>query len=198
MSYSTKDIPADAPSTNFMDAGIHENIELINIRYDESPKEHNKFLVFTFKNERGQELSHTEWEPRDVDETRLLNKQRNQVKRIKHIAKRYMPETDFNIETDSFETFALKTIQLFGDKIKSKKVRIKVTYSDSNYTSLPRYIPFIESMDVPKEESVLEIISIDKMVRDRADREQPLANPLDELNSLDTAKQAPSTAGLPF
>ena len=118
MSYNTKDIPADTPSTNFMDSGIHENIELTNIRYDESPKEKNKFMVFTFKNERGQELSHTEWEPRDDDDTRLNQKITNQIKRVKHIAKRYMPEIDFDFEVPNFEGFALKTIQLFGEKFK--------------------------------------------------------------------------------
>jgi len=186
MSYNTKDIPADGFGVNFMDSGIHENVELTNIRYDTSPN-NNKFIVFSFKNVRGQTLDHTEWEPSDVEETRLNQKITNQIKRIKHIAKRYMPEDTFDISTDSFENFALKTIQLFGDKYKGVKVRIKVVYSNSNYTSLPNYVPFIESMDISKEESKLEIISIDKMLRDKADRESPVANPLDDLNS-----------GLPF
>ena len=195
MSYNTKDISADAPSTNFMDSGIHENIELTNIRYDKSPKEGNKFLVFTFKNEKGQELNHTEWEPRDEDDTRKHQKGTNQIKRIKHIAVRYMLETEFDTIINDFEHLALHTIQVFGDKYKGKKVRVKVTYSDNNYTSLPRYIPFIEGMDVPLEESELDIRGIDKMVRDRADREQPLANPLDALASTPTAVV---TEALPF
>lgn len=181
MSYNTKDIPADGRTTNFMDVGIQENVELIDIRFDKSPND-NKFLVFKFKNERGQELSHTEWEPTDKDETRLNQKITNQIKRIKHIAKRYMPEDAFDINASDFEGFALKTIQLFGDKFKGVKVRVKVVYSNSNYTSLPNYVPFLENMSVPKEDSKLEILSIDKMVRDRADRETPVANPLDVIN----------------
>jgi hypothetical protein len=181
MSYNTKGIPADGSASNFIDVGIHDNVELTNIRYDKSPKEGNKFLVFEFKSEKGQELAHTEWEPRDADETRLNQKITNQIKRIKHIAKRYMPEEDFNFEANDFEGFALKTIQLFGDKYKARKVRIKVVYSNSNYTSLPNYVPFIEGMDVPREDSKLEILSIDKMVRDRADREAPSTNPLEDL-----------------
>jgi len=191
MSYNTKDIPADSTGVRFMDSGIHENVELTNIRYDKSPKEGNKFLAFEFKNERGQELAHTEWEPRDQDETRLNQKITNQIKRIKHIAKRYMPEDSFNFEANDFEGFALKTIQLFGDLYKNKKVRTKVVYSNSNYTSLPNYVPFIEEMSVPKEESKLEILSIDKMIRDKADRETPVTNPLDELPPI-------TTGGLPF
>jgi len=198
MSYNTKDINADAPSTNFMDTGIHENIELTNIRYDESPNEKSKFLELTFINDRGQKLTHTEYEPRDKDDARLNSKIKNQMRRFKHIAKRYMPESDFDFDVPDFEGFALKTIQVFGDKFKGPKVRIKVVYSDNNYTCLPRYIPFIESMDVPKEESKLEIISIDKMVRDRADRETPLANPLDALNEPTTATPVAGTEGLPF
>jgi len=184
MNYSTKDIPADATAPSFMDVGIHENIELTNIRYDKSPKVENKFIVFTFRNEKGQELSHTEWEPRDEDETRLNQKITNQIKRIKHIAKRYMPEDTFDITANDFESFALKTIQLFGDKYKSVKVRVKVVYSFNNYTSLPNYVPFIENMTVSKDESKLEILSIDKMVRDRADYEAPTVNPLDKTDDL--------------
>lgn len=194
MSYNTKDIPADGRATNFMDVGIHENVELINIKYDQSPN-NNKFIVFTFKDESGKELSHTEWEPTDKDETRLNQKITNQIKRIKHIAKRYMPEDSFDINASDFEGFALKTIQLFGDKFKGVKVRVKVVYSNSNYTSLPNYVPFIENMSVPKEETKLEILSIDKMVRDRADRETPTTNPLDVLTG--TQNDTPSS-DIPF
>ena len=182
MSYNTKDIPADSPTTNFMDVGIHENVELTNIRFDKSPNQGNKFLVFTFKNDRGQELSHTEWEPRDDDETKKHQKGANQIKRIKHIAKRYMSEEEFDTIINDFDHLTEHTLKVFGDKYKGVKVRVKVIYSNSNYTSLPPYTPFIENMNVPKEESKLEILSIDKMVRDRADRETPVANPLDELS----------------
>jgi hypothetical protein len=53
-----------------------------------------------------------------------------------------------------------------------KKVRVKVTLNNSNYTSLPNYTPFIESMSVPKADSVLSInTAMDKMVKDRPDQE---------------------------
>lgn len=185
MSYNTKNVPADGTTLNFMDSGIHENVELVNIRYDTSPKEGNKFLVFEFKNEKGQELAHTEWEPRDADETRLNQKITNQIKRIKHLAKRFIPEDQFNFEASDFESFARETIQRFADKYKGVKLRLKVVYSNSNYTSLPNYIPFAENMNIPKEESKLEILSIDKMIRDRADRETPTANPLENMSSSD-------------
>lgn len=186
MSYNTKDIPADSPTTKFMDVGIHDNVELVDIRFDKSPKAGNKFLVFTFKNEKGQELSHTEWEPRDNDETRKHQKGENQIKRIKHMAKRYMPVEEFDTVINDFDHLAQHVLKVFEDKYKGVKVRIKVIYSNSNYTSLPPYTPFIEKMSVPKEESELTILSIDKMVRDRADRETPVANPLDELTSTKT------------
>lgn len=187
MSYSTKGIPADG-SVNFMDSGIHENVELKGIRYGISPNVGNKFIVFEFEDNRGRRLAHTEYEPKDQDDTRLNQKITNQIKRIKHIAKRYMPEDTFDIEVSDFESFAKKTIELFGIKFVDKKVRIKVTYSNTGYTSLPNYTPFIESMDVPKEESRLEILSIDQMTRERADRETPIANPLDELSQKDDDK----------
>ena len=179
MSYNTKDIPADGPTTNFMDVGIHENVEMTNIRFDKSPNEGNKFLVFTFKNEKGQELSHTEWEPKDADDARLNQKITNQIKRFKHIAKRYMTEDEFDTVINNFDELAQHIFKVFANRYQGVKVRVKVTYSNNNYTSLPNYVPFIERMDVPKEESKLDILSIDKMVRDRADKEEPTTNPLE-------------------
>ncbi len=184
---------SEASTTSFIDVGIHENVELTNVEFKVSPDGGNEYMVFHFQDEQEKTLSHTEWKAKDDDPAKLANKQLNQIKRIKHIVTKFIPEEKYVIEADDFKTFCSETIRLLGTSYKGVKVRIKVIYSFNNYTSLPRYVPFIENMSVPKEKSKLEILSIDKMVKTQADQERPTqANPF-ESSSTDTA-----TDDLPF
>lgn len=166
-----KNIDSESNATNFIDVGIHENVELIEVRFDKSPKD-NHFLAFKFKDSKGKELSHTEWEPVDPDSKKLADKIVNQTKRVKHIATKFVTEDDFTFDATDFQDFAHKTISVLTGKFEGKKVRIKVVYSWNNFTSLPNYVPFIESMSIPKEQSKLEITSIDKMTKDSPDSEK--------------------------
>jgi hypothetical protein len=180
MSYNiTKDIPGESTGPRFIDVGIHENVEITEIRYDKTDKG-NEFLAFTFLTEDGQTLSHTEWKPVDDDPEKFEQKQRNQAKRVKHIAKRFIDEEQFVFVANDFKEFATKTISLIGDKFKGVKLRIKVVYSWNNYTTLPNYLPFIENMTVPKADSLLKITSIDKLTRDAADRDTTGKNPFEK------------------
>ena len=136
----TKDFESESTGTNFMDVGIHENVELTRIVYDVTEKG-NKFVAFYFKNEAGEELSHTEWEPKDEDHEKRQNKTLNQAKRIHHIVTKFIPKEEFEINAETFEQFAKGVIAKLGNKYVGKKVRIKVIYSWNNYTSLPKYTP---------------------------------------------------------
>jgi hypothetical protein len=166
-----KSVNSEARTTNFLDVGIHENVELTNVRYDVSPNAGNEFIAFTFEMD-GKTLIHTEYQPKDEDPEKLENKKANQIKRIKHIVTKYISEDLFVINAQNFKEFCESTIRLLGTSYVGVKVRLKVVYSFNNYTSLPNYVPFIEKMDVPKEKSGLEILSIDKMTKTQPDTER--------------------------
>jgi hypothetical protein len=172
-------IDSESRSANFLDVGIHEDVELKGVEYKTSPEGGNEFMVFHFEKD-GKQLSHTEWKPKDVDPEKLENKTNNQIKRVKHIVTKFIPEDLYVFNATDFKSFCQNTIKLLGTSYVGKKVRIKVVYSFNNYTSLPNYVPFIEKMEVPKEQSKLEILSIDKMTKERADVEpQVQTNPFE-------------------
>ena len=166
-----KNIDSEGRSANFIDVGIHDNVELKGVEYKVSPEAGNEFMVFHFVDESGKTLSHTEWKPKDQDPDKLINKTNNQIKRVKHIITKFIPDDIYIFEVSDFKSFCTKTIQLLGNAYIGKKVRIKVVYSFNNFTSLPNYVPFIEKMEVPRDQSKLEILSIDKMVKEKADVE---------------------------
>ena len=185
MSYNvTKDLGNDNTSRNFMDVGIHENCELTRVEYNKTEKG-NEFLAFYFVNPEGEELSHTEWKPRSESADRV----ENQIQRIKQLIcgyrgdkTIYISRDSFVFKADDFEEFAKTTINLLGDSYKGKKVRVKVVYSDTGYTSLPQYwkFRFIESMDVLKENSKIKMMSIDKVTREpKPDVVETTLNPIE-------------------
>jgi hypothetical protein len=178
-----KEINSEGSKLNYLDVGIHENVELTNVEYKQS-EEGNEFMVFTFDKE-GKNVTQTEWKPKDDDPKKLSDKTVNQIKRVKHIVTKFIPEEQYEFNASSFKEFCEKTISLLGTKHKGKKVRIKVVYNYNNYTTLPNYVPFIEKMEVPKEESKIEILSIDKMTKDKADSE-----PLAQTNPFDTPSES--------
>ena len=196
MSYNmTKDLQAESSGTSFIDVGISENVELVRVEYNVTDKG-NEFLGLYFIDEKKRELSHTEWKPTDEDAERLASKQTNQMRRLKHIATKFVNEDELIFNVETFKEFADKIISILSGRTEGKKVRIKVVYAYNNYTSLPNYLPFIESMSTPLSESKLEISSIDKMKRDQADKEVTVENPFEQKASNQTEKT--TTGDLPF
>lgn len=197
MSYNmTKELQAESSGANFIDVGISEDVELTKIEYNTTDKG-NEFMAIYFKDSNERELSHTEWKPTDQDPERLASKETNQMRRVKHIATKFVNEDELVFSVPTFKEFAERIIGILNGKTEGKKVRIKVVYSYNNYTSLPNYLPFIESMDIPTAQSKLEISSIDKMTRDQADREVTVENPFE---NSDSTNQIATTTGdkLPF
>lgn len=199
-------IDSEARATNFLDPGIHDDVYLMSVEYKTSPKG-NDFMVFNFEKD-GKSASLTEWAPSDEDPEKLQNKTLNQIKRVKHIVTKFIDDEKFVFDVKDFKEFCAKTIEVLGNAYENKSVRIKVVYGNNNFTSLPRYIPFIEKTEVPKDKSRLEIISIDKMVKDRPDTEQLQTNPFETkteitegmvIESADPAQPvAGKTDDLPF
>ena len=195
-----QDIDSETGATNFLDVGIHENVELINTEYKTSP-EGNEFMVFKFE-KNGKFVSHTEWKPRDEDPERLESKTKNQIKRVKHIVTKFIPEDTYVFNVTDFKSFCENTIKLLSELYKGKKCRLKVIYSFNNYTGLPNYVPFIESMDISKSDSKLEILSIDKMKKDNiADVDYSEKNPFaktEKTPETDSPSEMNPNSGLPF
>jgi hypothetical protein len=195
----TKELQSESSGANFIDVGIHENVELTKIEYNVTDKG-NEYMGLYFSDTNGRELSHTEWKPTDQDPERLASKETNQMRRIKHIATKFVSEDELIFNVQTFKEFAERIISILNGKTAGKKVRIKVVYSYNNYTSLPNYLPFIESMDTPTAQSKLEISSIDKMTRDQADREVTVENPFETTDGTSGTNQIATTTGdeLPF
>lgn len=198
-----KSFDSESRSSNFIDVGIHEGVELTGAEYKVSPNG-NEFLVFHFEKD-GKKLDHTEYKPKDVDPDKLQNKTINQIKRVKHIVTKFISDEKYDVTANDFKEFCDKTIALLGTSYKGTQVRVKVVYSNSNFTALPNYVPFIESMDVPKANSTLEILSIDKMVKDRPDAEvsaqaNPFATAAPEATIITSAPGFPGSddANRPF
>lgn len=184
----TAELPYESTSDNFMDVGIHENVEMTRVEYGKTEK--NEFIAFYFVGADGSKLSHTEWKPTlRTDDTaeKLAEKELNQMSRIKQIVLNFIPENNFVFQANSFEDFAKKVIALLGTSYLGVKLRVKVVYS-GKYTSLPTYwkFRFIERMDqVPADKSKIKVLSIDKMNR-TPDPIPTNTNPFDIAPSLAT------------
>lgn len=172
-------IQSEGRDLNFIEPGIHNNIQLKEIKVDTSPNGSN-FIAFTFEAEDGKRLTKTEWEPLGEDDDKL-KKAKNQAKRIKHIMKRFVPEEDTKIEVDldNWTKYASTVKAKLDPAINGIKLRLKAVYDNKNYVSTPNYVPFVERMDVSP--STLSISSIDKMTREEPDEEVTVTNPLEDL-----------------
>jgi hypothetical protein len=145
----TQELPSEQ-KTGFIDAGIHENLVITNVRYEKKDTG-TEFIAFDFLNpETGEIGSHTEYKAKANNPEDLVKKEMNQMSRLKQIALCFINKEQFVFSAISFEDFANKVISSLGDNYKGVKIRAKFVYSgNSNYTSLPNMwqARFIERMD---------------------------------------------------
>lgn len=81
-------------------------------------------------------------------------------RKIKHIATKFVSKEVVEEElgtASSYADLANKFVALLKPKTNGQKVRLKVVLSSKDYAQLPKWPPFIESMDVDKQQSNLEI-----------------------------------------
>lgn len=195
-------IESEERKFNFIDFGIHENVMLTDITIDKSPTGKD-YLSFTFTSEDGRQLTKTEWQPTikdDQGQDILLSKIKNQAKRIKHIMTKYMSvdETKIEYNYNQWVKYA-SAVKAKLDPVKgNSKMRIKATYDTKGYVTLPNYVPFIESMAIPKADSELKILSSDKKERSQAngDVEVPTSNPFED--TFTAATSGDKSEDLPF
>ena len=182
-----KDVKSEGSSTSIFPLGISENAEITGVSVD-TASNGNAFLKFEFSNE-GSKLSHFEW-PIDTNNEGWEKKLQSQMKRVKHILTKFMDEGKIIINADSFDSFAKTVITLLGNTYVGKKLRVKTVYSYNNYVSIPKYVPFVETMDT--DPTKLNISSFDKMEKDEAD------NPATLTSTASTGAAEPAESGLPF
>lgn len=181
-------IESEGSTFNFIDAGIHEDISLSEIKVETS-RNGNDFIAFTYTNKDGNKLVKTEWKPSirgDQDNDALISKCKNQAKRIKHLMTKFMSPTESTIEYDynNWDKY-IQAIKTKLDPVKDRtKLRIKAIYDNNDYVSLPNYIPFAEPMSVSKADSKLKILSSDKITKLSADRESFSDNPFESKPEL--------------
>jgi hypothetical protein len=89
------------------------------------------------------------------------------MKRVKHIMTKFLDEDKAVVNAQDFEGFCQQVIALLGNSYVGKKMRVKTVYSYNNYVSIPKYVPFLEDMNVEK--TRLQITNFDKMEKDEAE-----------------------------
>lgn len=159
---------------SYVPTGINENLRLGRLDGTDpivykKLENGNEFIAFNFINDEKQTFVHTEWVPSSDDANILAKKQKNLSKRLFHIAKKLVDESQLKFKAETFGDLCTKLITAIGDNYKDKLFRCKVIYNNKNYTTFPNYVPFIESMDIPTEKSKLRMSLDDKVVKSKAD-----------------------------
>lgn len=206
MLYNTNNVVTPkALLPSFIPAGIHENISLVNVKVEESPKGYT-FIAFEFKDDQSNTFTYTEWPKTsdrpytamsDDERAKFENKIQNQVSKITQVLETFVPKGTYTpIEVNSFIDFITKVKELLKDKMDNTKVRIKVVYDNKNYTTFPTFADevFIESMSVSKENSKIRQLGKDRMTKSYPDTNQRSTNPFASQEHL----PVPSSTLSPF
>ena len=178
-------VKSEGSSTSVFPLGITDNAEMTGVSID-TASNGNAFLKFTFTSDAGSALNHFEW-PIDTQNEGWEKKLQSQMKRVKHILTKFMEEDKIIINATSFDDFAKTVITLLGNSYVGKKLRVKTVYSYNNYVSIPKYVPFVETMDTNP--TKLNITSFDKMEKDEADNPATLSSTSTETK--DTGSELP-------
>ena len=102
--------------------------------------------------------------------------------RIKHICTKFVDPNSFSVKGSDFTELCNNLINFMGTKYQGIPVRLKVIYNYRDYTSLPNFCPFIETMTTNP--TGLKIGSNDKMEKDS--------------NEAETEVTTSDESGLPF
>ena len=180
----------------YIPVGIQENVALKSVKVTISPNG-NLFLEITFEKD-GATLTQTEWKPTkfgNMSDEDLQKKEDTQFSRMMQILLCFYKDEELIFNATSFEGWAAEVSNYLNKADKSKLLRMKVVYNNKNYTTLPTYAKytFIEPMSIPKEESSIIELGIDKFTRSIvADQES-------EKDPLNIVEEKPSNENdLPF
>ena len=201
----TLNIETEQSISTFIPPGIHEDLRLAKpdgsypIVYERS-KNGSEFIAFHVMNAEGLTHIHTEFIPTGDDSAVVLKKQANLSKRLLHIGKKFVDVSAFKqLKTESFEQLAKSYISIIGDNYKGKLLRGKIVLNNKNFTTFPNYVPFLESMTIPKDQSKLKMSDDDKVVKSKPDTTYSRPNPfVVEQTPQGIQVSMPDTEGLPF
>ena len=186
-------VQSEGMSTKIFPLGLTENVEMTDVAMDVATNG-NSYLKYVFTSEDGSIVSHFEW-PIDQNSEGWEKRLQSQMKRVKHILTKFLPEEDVEITADSFENFGKQVIAKLGNSYVGKKLRVKTVYSYNNYISVPKYVPFMEVIDdVDMSKSRLNVTSFDKMEKDEADNPAALTSTAPQNG----AATEPAESDLPF
>lgn len=179
----------------YIPVGIQENVALKSAKVTTSPNG-NLFLEITFEKD-GATLTQTEWKPTkfgNMSDEDLQRKEDTQFSRMMQILLCFYKDEELIFNATSFEGWAEEVANYLNRADKSKLLRVKVVYNNKNYTTLPTYAKytFIEPMSIPKEESSIIELGIDKFTR------SVIADQESDKDPLNVVEETPDENGLPF
>lgn len=203
---TTLEVRSNAKS--FIAPGIRENVKLESVTLGTTPNKGIEFLSFTFSDEKGDTLVHTEYPVTlrkpleamsDEEKKSYAMSLDTQKRRIGQIVTTFVPKEKYSFVANTFKEFAENVIKSLEGRDPDKLVRIKVVLNKKNYTTLPNYWKhtFIEDMNVSRKDSNIKVLTnIDKFVASTPDVES-IPNTQDEENIPDIP-ESPSPNDLPF
>lgn len=135
----------------------------------------SKFWDLQVKDSKGNENNIREY---DIDTTRpdSAKKVESQLKRLKHILSKFVPEGTPLPQAQTFpELWTAIENLLRQHQANTKPFRLKLVYNDKGYLTVPKYVPFIESMSIPEEQSKLKLDpKFDAVVRPSQDNAEDM------------------------
>ncbi len=132
------------------------------------------FILFSFVDSTGAELKAYEWAV-DMNRENAQNQVDSQMKRLKHIVTKLVPEGIVLPSAGSFSDLYSALVNLINSSsMKGTQLRGKLVYNNKGFLSFPKYVPFLEPASVAIADTRLSIRSeadggIDKMVKPVAD-----------------------------
>ena len=189
--YSTKTAVVNPSTSNFMPAGINDNVTIKTVNVNVSPTGRN-FLEIIFENEQGQEATLTEWKNEknqwiktDADLQRRDDLQFGRILQVLKCFGQEIPETEINSFKDMID-WVKQTIDNWK-ATNNPKLRLKVVYDNKGFTRVSSNGIFVEPMSVEESQIVL-------TGRDRTTRPETLST----LNTTPEAESENSDNDLPF
>lgn len=156
------------------EAGIVENVSISVFKKKKDDKETLPDYSIVFTDENGKTTNMGFYHIKEATQYKTVEEQvMDRGKKLKHLFHAILGK-DYQIP--SFETHQQMldvSMKLFSENVGSNKFRVFANYgtttSKKAYIQIRTFVPFIESMSVPKEDSRLELSTIDNMIRLQAD-----------------------------